>query len=704
MNSRRKALLTAQAPLQTWLVAWDFLGAAAVHSVLGGSALNLSTPAAPLQFAVASLPGTAPLAPGSAADVRLLGSASDSDMHLNATGAPGALLIAHVSINGVACGSGTAAVPPDASSTLIPAAVPACNIGMSQSFAGAPGDSAGAPAPSAGVQCSQDFCCPAVPVLAGPAGRPIEPEVGPGSGPASAPSAAAAAAAQQLAAPPAQAGVDPAPSPAAAPALGLGTVQPTASGSAGLPLQGTGQQEGLLISSQGLVAGLAAAAAAALACTAVGMCVLVRRVRRAAQEGRPDRPLQPWPTTSVPGIGLTLGSAQGPGESPASGRPEGPVGALALALPGLGAGLGASAAGVSGAVPKPQRAPPPPPHATPASPAAGLARTPAWTGGAAAEQAPKPSRAPPLPPAIAIPVSARAAWLLRPVAAAALPPPPVLTPLIYSPYSSAGAGWDEAHGAVSSRTPAGARLGLPETLAQNPVPMAPPASAPGGAPLGVRTLKTLPPSFSGSEPLARRGTWPQAALAAAAPQSPGSPWRPGSAPGPSNAMGHIQRQGFMQGVPPGSAPGPSSALGQIPRQSFLKGARQGPQPSAILGLGGWRPTWAGGAAGGWPAVGSPLDGSALDLGKLSRAGGIQTGMPTHSSPSDGGSAGVPAAGAISGASPLGLARGGSVRELLSRHALAPPAFQIGGMCACLRSVCIWCLTCCRGPLSRNCEN
>lgn len=55
------------------------------------------------------------------------------------------------------------------------------------------------------------------------------------------------------------------------------------------------------------------------------------------------------------------------------------------------------------------------------------------------------------------------------------------------------------------------------------------------------------PSIVTGGPLARRGTWPAAALAAALPRSQGSPWRPASAPGPGR--GPVRGWGVALGAP-----------------------------------------------------------------------------------------------------------------------------------------------------------
>jgi len=55
------------------------------------------------------------------------------------------------------------------------------------------------------------------------------------------------------------------------------------------------------------------------------------------------------------------------------------------------------------------------------------------------------------------------------------------------------------------------------------------------------------PSIVTGGPLARRATWPAAALAAALPRSPGSPWRPASAPGPG--LGPLRGWAVALGAP-----------------------------------------------------------------------------------------------------------------------------------------------------------
>lgn len=170
-----------QAPLPAWLVAWDFSAPAAVLSVDGAAALNLSTPGAPLQFALASLPGAEALAPDATTNASLHGTVPED--HGNDPG--GAPLIARVSVNGVACiGPDSASASPSASAAAAPAAAPACGAAWAPAagFVGGPGGPSvsprawrgASPAPGAGEPCALSFCCPAVPALAaaalGPAG------------------------------------------------------------------------------------------------------------------------------------------------------------------------------------------------------------------------------------------------------------------------------------------------------------------------------------------------------------------------------------------------------------------------------------------------------------------------------------------------------------------------------------------------------
>jgi len=422
-TSSGRSLRCAQAPVPAWLLAWSFAAAAVAHvaALQGGALLNLSTPAAPQQFALASLPGVAPLAPGAGARARLSVRAADG-------GVGQAPLIDAVSMQGLACPAQAPSSPAAAGgqgAAAAPAPPPACGASAP---AGAP-DAAWSPAaalPGAQPPCALSFCCPPVPALApsgllsGAAGA--LPAAAPGLlGPAAGPAGLNAQASS--AAP----GVSTA---AAAPALPPSTMAATTAAAPRPP--------SLPAPTAGLAAGLAAAGAACLALCAWGV---TRGARRGARGGSPAGRLLPWPTLSAPSPAAhALDPGHSRGAAPAQRRAPG-AGAAAVQLP------------------KPRRPPPPPPVPLPPPP-------------------PPPPLPPPSPPTY--PIAVRAGWLpSMPAPGAALPPQ--LRPAQAGP----------AHAA------------------------------------GVRL-----PSIVTGGPLARRGTWPAAALAAALPRSQGSPWRPASAPGP----------------------------------------------------------------------------------------------------------------------------------------------------------------------------
>jgi len=146
-----------------WLLAWSFAAAAVAHvsALQGGALLNLSTPAAPQQFALASLPGAAPLAPGASARARLSVRTADG-------GAGQAPLINAVSLQGLACpaqGPYSPAAVPGQGAAAAPALPPACGA---STLAGAPEAAWSPTAASPGAQppCALSFCCPPVPALA----------------------------------------------------------------------------------------------------------------------------------------------------------------------------------------------------------------------------------------------------------------------------------------------------------------------------------------------------------------------------------------------------------------------------------------------------------------------------------------------------------------------------------------------------------
>jgi len=162
-TSSGRSLRCAQAPVPAWLLAWSWGPPAGgpVGAGQGGALLNLSTPAAPQQFALASLPGAAPLAPGAGARARLSVRAADG-------GVGQAPLIDAVSMQGLACPAQAPSSPAAAGgqgAAAAPAPPPACGASAP---AGAP-NAAWSPAaalPGAQPPCALSFCCPPVPALA----------------------------------------------------------------------------------------------------------------------------------------------------------------------------------------------------------------------------------------------------------------------------------------------------------------------------------------------------------------------------------------------------------------------------------------------------------------------------------------------------------------------------------------------------------
>ena len=493
-----------QAPLPAWLVAWDFSAPAAVQSVDGAAALNLSTPGAPLQFALASLAGAEALAPGATASASLHGTVP-RDPGSDPGGAP---LISRVSVNGVTCiGTDSASASPSASPAAAPAAAPVCGAawGPAAGFAGGPGGPSASPsawrgaspAPGAGEPCALSFCCPDVPALAaaalGPGGPSAGGPAGPGQGPElpPAPMALPSAPAQQ----PGAGAVPVGSAPSGNPEARVGAPAPLEPAMAAGALA-DGQAQGARAGNAALVVGVAAAGATALALSAACVAALVLRARRSMHPLPGQQPRRSWPTTSAP--------VQGLGPPPAA--PAVPIawGPSAALEPDQGASQMVAAAAATLHTPKPQH--PAPCAPAPATHLQGVSAAPGPRGeagaGAAEALVPWPLRA--APPAIRVPVSARAGWLPRSDLNPVLNPSP-------SPLQLQLAGPCAAGVRGAGREPPRTALGM------------------------LTDLRALDAGA-----LSRLSTWPLAARAAApAPQSPDSPWRPGSAPRPSAQVSQV---------------------------------------------------------------------------------------------------------------------------------------------------------------------
>ena len=386
-----------QAPLPAWLVAWDFSAPAAVLSVDGAAALNLSTPGAPLQYALASLPGAEALAPGATANASLHGSVP-VDPGGNPGGAP---LIARVSVNGVTCiGPDSATAILSASAAAAPAAALACGAAWAPAagFAGGPGGpgvslsawSGASPMPGGGEPCALSFCCPDVPSLAtpalGPAGGPSPGSpAGPGPGPElpPAPLPLSSAPAQQPVVGAVPVSSAPSESPASAPAP---LEPPLAAGALA-----DGQAQGARAKNTALVVGVAAAGATALALSVACVAALLHRAQRGINGPSDQQPPRSWPTTSAP--------VRGVGPAPAA--PHAPA---------------ASATWAPSAAPlvlMPQQ--PAPCAPAPATPLQAVSTGLGARGKAGAGAAEPLALWPPVAglPAIRVPVNARAGWLPR---------------------------------------------------------------------------------------------------------------------------------------------------------------------------------------------------------------------------------------------------------------------------------------------------